>query len=253
MRWTGNKVWLAGGLFVRGVGVAERRRRRLVRHREPSPSPAHAPTLRPLDMAADPACAKKHTTPVPNEMLVLGTGNTMGNIIVWVSKGLPAGKTYPAPTTPVIARSERLPVQAARDGDHGRPALQDPQLRRHPPQRSRAPQDQRGLQQADAGDGQGGDRRSSTRPEAVFKIKCDVHPWMNAYVGVFDHPFYAVTGPDGKFTISGPRRGDLRDHRLAREAGDADGLGHGWRHRVEDPGLQVRHARREVAIRRPAA
>ena len=61
-----------------------------------------APALKPLAMDADPACAKKHTGPVPNEMLVLGSGNTMGNIMVWVSKGLPAGKTYPAPKTPVV-------------------------------------------------------------------------------------------------------------------------------------------------------
>ena len=60
-----------------------------------------APALKPLAMDADPACAKKHTAPVPSEMLVLGNGNTMGNIIVWVSKGLPDGKTWPAPKTPV--------------------------------------------------------------------------------------------------------------------------------------------------------
>ena len=59
------------------------------------------PALRPLAMDADPACAKKHSGPVANEMLVLGSGNTMGNIMVFVSKGLPAGKTYPAPKTPV--------------------------------------------------------------------------------------------------------------------------------------------------------
>ena len=81
------------------------------------------------------------------------------------------------------------------------------------------------------------------KPEAIFQIKCDVHPWMSAYIGVFTHPFFSVTGTDGKFTISGLDAGDLRDHRLAREAGDADGLGHGWRQRYEDPGLQVRHAR----------
>ena len=32
-------------------------------------------------------------------------------------------------------------------------------------------------------------------------LKCDVHPWMLAYVQVFDHPFFAVTGDDGKFRI----------------------------------------------------
>ena len=56
-----------------------------------------APALKPLAMDADPACAKKHTAPVPSEMLVLGNGNTMGNIMVFVSKGLPAGKPGPLP------------------------------------------------------------------------------------------------------------------------------------------------------------
>ena len=37
--------------------------------------------------------------------------------------------------------------------------------------------------------------------EAPFKIKCDVHPWMGAFLGVFDHPYFAVTGPDGSFSI----------------------------------------------------
>jgi uncharacterized protein (DUF2141 family) len=36
----------------------------------------------------------------------------------------------------------------------------------------------------------------------MFVIKCDVHPWMQSYMGVFSHPFFAVTGADGKFTIA---------------------------------------------------
>ena len=32
-------------------------------------------------------------------------------------------------------------------------------------------------------------------------FKCDVHGWMNAYVGVLDHPYFAVTGADGKFEL----------------------------------------------------
>lgn len=34
-----------------------------------------------------------------------------------------------------------------------------------------------------------------------FDVKCDVHPWMLAHVAVFPHPFFAVTGEDGTFTI----------------------------------------------------
>ena len=41
------------------------------------------------------------------------------------------------------------------------------------------------------------------KAETAFQIKCDVHPWMSAYMAVFSHPFYSVTKTDGKFTISG--------------------------------------------------
>ncbi len=37
----------------------------------------------------------------------------------------------------------------------------------------------------------------------VFKVKCDVHPWMGAFVHVLEHPFFSVTGDDGTFTITG--------------------------------------------------
>jgi hypothetical protein len=40
-----------------------------------------------------------------------------------------------------------------------------------------------------------------TKPETMVKIKCDVHPWMASYVGVMSHPFFAVSGADGAFTV----------------------------------------------------
>lgn len=42
-----------------------------------------------------------------------------------------------------------------------------------------------------------------TQPEVPIRIKCDLHPWNYAYVGVFDHPFFAVTDEQGRFTIRG--------------------------------------------------
>ena len=45
------------------------------------------------------------------------------------------------------------------------------------------------------------------KPE-TFKVKCDVHPWMNAYIGVFNNPFYAVTGDDGSFDLKGVPPGE---------------------------------------------
>ena len=39
------------------------------------------------------------------------------------------------------------------------------------------------------------------KPEPFLKFQCDVHPWMFAWVSVYDHPYFAVTDKDGKFTI----------------------------------------------------
>src|SRR5262245_60060564 len=61
------------------------------------------PNLPPLNMAARANCAQTHGgQPQPPDLLVLGSGNTMGNIMVSVASGLPAGKTYPTPPTPVV-------------------------------------------------------------------------------------------------------------------------------------------------------
>jgi plastocyanin len=39
------------------------------------------------------------------------------------------------------------------------------------------------------------------KPEVMVAVKCDVHPWMRAYVGVLDHPHFALTGDDGSFEL----------------------------------------------------
>jgi hypothetical protein len=41
------------------------------------------------------------------------------------------------------------------------------------------------------------------RSEVLVPVKCNQHPWMKAYIGVTKHPFFAVSGEDGSFTIKG--------------------------------------------------
>ena len=133
---------------------------------------------------------------------MLGTGNTMGNVLVWVSKGVPAGKTYPAPKTPVtldqngcvyVPHVQGIMVgQAYRilnsDGVlhnvHSLPKVNPSFNKPMPPTMKET-------------------TTTFAKPEPVFQIKCDVHPWMSAYIGVFTHPFFSATKTDGKFTISG--------------------------------------------------
>ena len=199
MRGSG-KVWLAAGFVAvslwPGVAVAASTITGTVTF-EGKP-----PVMKPLAMDADPACAKKHTKPVLSERLVLGSGNAMGNILVWVSKGVPAGKTFPVPKNPVtldqkgcvyVPHVQGIMVgQAYRilnsDGVlhnvHALPKVNQQFNQPMPPTMKEK-------------------TVTFAKPEPVFQIKCDVHPWMVAYIGVFTHPFFSATGADGKFTISG--------------------------------------------------
>jgi len=40
---------------------------------------------------------------------------------------------------------------------------------------------------------------SFSAPDVFLRVKCDVHPWEFGYLGVVEHPFFAVTGKDGTF------------------------------------------------------
>jgi plastocyanin len=200
MRGTANRVRLAAVLVAvsvwQGVGAAASSITGTVTFT------GKAPTLKPLSMDADPVCAKKHSAPVPAEMLVLGPANSMANIMVWVSKGLPAGKTWPAPTTPVVLDQKGcmyVPhVMGIMVGQPYKILNSDGVLHNIHTLPKVNPAFNKGMPATL--------KETSTtfqKPEAVFHVKCDVHPWMSAYVAVFTHPFFSVTGKDGKFTISG--------------------------------------------------
>jgi hypothetical protein len=45
------------------------------------------------------------------------------------------------------------------------------------------------------------DEKIFDKPEVMVQFKCDVHPWMSSWCGVLPHPYFAVTGEDGTFTI----------------------------------------------------
>jgi hypothetical protein len=50
--------------------------------------------------------------------------------------------------------------------------------------------------------------KSFASPEVMIPVECDVHDWMLGYIGVLSHPFFAVSGSDGSFSISGLPAGD---------------------------------------------
>ena len=158
------------------------------------------PDLRPLNMDADPACAAKHAEPVFPEILDVDEQAGLANVLVYVTSGLPEGP-YPLAEPPVIDQQgcrytphvagimvgQELEVLNSDELFHNVHSLSEvnrPFNRAMPAAIKRA-------------------TFSFTDEEPAFRIKCDVHPWMSTYLGVFSHPYFAVTGTDGSFAIPG--------------------------------------------------
>jgi plastocyanin len=159
----------------------------------------NVPKLRLFDMRSDPACAARHGGgKTANQMLVLGDGNALANVFVHV-KNAPAGN-YKAPRKAVTIDQKGCiyiprvvgvmagqPLQFKNsDGIlhnvHGLPKRNREFNIGMPPS----------LEQKTI---------SLNKPEPMFKVQCDFHPWMSSYVAVMTHPYFAVTGLDGSFEI----------------------------------------------------
>jgi len=159
------------------------------------------PQLRPLSMDADPQCAAKHDGPVPNPVLWLGPGNTLGNIFVQVKSGLPE-RAWEAPAQPAVIDQQGCEYHPHVIGVMAGQALRflnsDDLLHNV----HGLPQANREFNLGMPGSLKSKDEVLST-PEPLFPVKCDVHPWMQSYVAVMSHPYFATTGEDGRFEITG--------------------------------------------------
>jgi len=152
-------------------------------------------------MSATPACASAHNTPLLAEDVVVNGNHTLKNAFVWVKTGLPEG-TWPVPAAPVVldqngcVYSPRVlgvmvnqPVRFENSDPTNHNIHPLPRVNREWNE-SQPPQSEAKVKQFD-------------KPEVMVSVKCNIHPWMRAYIGVVGHPFFAVTGDDGSFSIKG--------------------------------------------------
>jgi hypothetical protein len=161
-----------------------------------------APAAKKLKMDADPKCAEMHAdTPLTSEEAVVNANGTLKNVFVYVKSGL-EGKTFETPKTPVVLTQEGchyephvfgmmakqpLEIVNADDTLHNIHAMP-----KNPSNKEfNMGQPNKGMKST----------RTFANPEVMVHFKCDVHPWMSAYVGVMDNPFFGTTGDDGAFAL----------------------------------------------------
>jgi plastocyanin len=158
------------------------------------------PKRRKIRMDADPKCAALHAeAPLSDEVVADANGNVQW-AFVYVKKGA-EGKPSPDPKPAVINQmgckyephvlgvktGQEITIKNSDDLLHNIHAL--PFVNKE----FNFGQPQKGMEE----------KKKFDQVEVMVKVKCDVHPWMSAWVGVLDHTFFAVTDASGKFEIAG--------------------------------------------------
>ena len=157
------------------------------------------PAAQPITMDSDAYCEKqpRNTT----ESVVVGEGSGLQNVFVYVKDGL-GNRVFPIPSTPVVLDQkgcrytphvlgiqvgQTLEILSSDNTLHNVHAL---------------PEQNREFNMAHQLAGIKHTHTFTTK-EVMVPFKCDVHKWMNAFLGVVDHPFYAVTSGNGRFELKG--------------------------------------------------
>jgi plastocyanin len=156
------------------------------------------PRMRPIDMSKEPSCASQHPTPVMTEVVVAGGGNTVQNVVVYVSAGDQPAAAATQPVRYDQKGCQYLPHVLAMQAGQPLEIYNDDQTSHniHPlatinPEwnKSQPP-------------GTPPIKATYAKPEFIT-VKCNVHPWMHGYFAVLATSHYAISGNDGKFSLTG--------------------------------------------------
>lgn len=157
------------------------------------------PRPKPIDMSSDPACVDAHHGKAYDASLVVNPNGTLADVFVYIKSGL-EGKQFEVPAAAetldqhgcgfvprvlgiqvgqalLISNSDPVthnihPMASInREWNHSQGAGEPPITRRFP------------------------------RPEVMVPVKCNIHSWMHAFIGVVANPYFAVTGDKGTFEL----------------------------------------------------
>lgn len=159
-----------------------------------------APAQKKIKMGADPVCQQQHAEAVYEERVVVNDNGTLRNVFVYVKEGV-SGQ-HAVPTSPVTLDQAGCQYKPHVAGIQAGQALQITNSDATLHNVNAKPTANRPFNVAQPVKGMKTEKKFA-KPEIMVRFKCNVHPWMSAYLGVVDHPFFAVTGDDGSFTIPG--------------------------------------------------
>ena len=157
-----------------------------------------------IRMNADPVCVRETSGDQLTEFFLLGEEGALGNVFVYVKEGV-SGKFDPPPTVTMDQKGCRYTphVFGVQVGQTLTIVNSDPTLHNV----HALPVSNEEFNMGQPVQGMKLDR-TFTAEEVMVPFKCDVHGWMNAYVGVLSHPFFAVSGEGGSFSIDNLPAGD---------------------------------------------
>ncbi|HEX4999386.1 MAG TPA: hypothetical protein VFY29_14255 [Terriglobia bacterium] len=152
-----------------------------------------------IQMKADPKCPQDPNARAEEYVV---TDGGLDNVIVYISSGI-EGKKFPVPSSPVVIdqhgchyvphaftvqTGQTIKITNSDDTAHNIHALADKNTPFNFAQPVKGAENE----------------QKFDKPEMPLKVKCDVHPWMGAWIGVFDHPYHTVSAKGGQYEIKLP-------------------------------------------------
>jgi hypothetical protein len=174
---TGNEGSLSGTISFNGAALA----------------------AKPFDTSSDAVC--KANGAISSEEIVVNQGK-LQNVFVYVKSGLPANVSFPPQAAEVTLDQKGCRYVPHVLGLHTGASLKLASADQTNHNIHPLPKNNREWNET-IFPGSDPVTRKFTKSEVMIPVKCGLHAWMRAYIGVLDHPFFAVSDGAGQFTIKG--------------------------------------------------
>jgi Polysaccharide lyase family 4, domain II len=138
------------------------------------------PAPKVIDMSEEPACVEAHHGRAYDESLVVSKRDALANAFVYVKSGcwfrprvvgIQTGQILKVINSDPVTHNIHPMAEINREWNHSQGAGDPPIARKF------------------------------IKPEIMIRVKCNIHSWMHAFIGVLDHPYFAVSNEDGSFEI----------------------------------------------------